>query len=268
MGRPLFSSKHETCIIMQVSLLKIFVLSIQYSSIFRAFNYFTRKLRASHFVNITEPYSLKTKDRVIIVGSGQSLQKISTRKDLKTHTVVCLNGSFIRLLEMGIRPNYVLIEDFRAFQIFASQAVKEGIDLILASDLPTTFDGARVSFQRNYGFPFFIKAPKWGDCKKSYYGGTVAYFALQIFSSENIKRIDLYGLDMSYKVLDNSVRIGKIEIILSNNSYLSETYNSRIIRKYEDPALINEMMVNSIQSALDRMQYIEVRNYTDFAWII
>lgn len=250
---------------MKVSLKTLIILNFKSSLICRFFNFLLRLIRTKHYLQYPNKNIFKNKT-VILVGSGQSSLNLSDIRD--DDIIVALNGSYKILLSKGIKPDYVIIEDFRAYQKFYSELLDLKIKLVLASDLPKSGDSLMLKFMRNYGYPKFLEYPKWTEGNIYFYGSTCAYFALQLIYNYPPKKVSIFGIDMSYKKLKNSIVVGNVEIILSNESYPINGYNDFEIRRYENPELIIKNMKKSLEIGFEKLNEkgIIIKNNSFYSW--
>lgn len=250
---------------MKVSLKTLILLNFKSSLIWRFFIFLFRLIRTTHYLKYPQINIFKNKT-VILVGSGQSSLNLNEIKD--DELIVALNGSYKILLPKGIKPDYVIIEDYRAYQKFYSELLDLKIKTILASDLPKSGDSLMLKFMRNYGYPKFLEYPKWTEGNTYFYGTTCAYFALQLIYNYPPKKVSIYGIDMSYKKLINSIIVGSVEIIISNESYPINGYNDFEIRRYENPELIIKNMKKSLEIGFEKLNQkgIVIENNSFYNW--
>ncbi len=110
---------------MFLSLTKLIKLSISFSRPYRTLRFFWRKLTTRHRNVSHAPSIYGIGGDVAIVGSGASLKKLRENYDAST-TVIALNGSFRNLRDIGITPDYLVIEDVRAYHFFSYEAKSMG----------------------------------------------------------------------------------------------------------------------------------------------
>lgn len=150
-------------------------------------------------------------NRCFIIGSGPSIKKQNLSL-LKNEITFGFNAFYLIKDEIGFLPTYYLIEDPFPAEDNADVINKlEGTTIIVPYDLKYCIKPRNnviyVNFDRVYLNPIDKLFPHFANnCeKKVYWGGTVAYMALQIADYLNYKDIYLLGIDLTYSWPKNHV---------------------------------------------------------------
>lgn len=143
--------------------------------------------------------------RVFIVGSGPSLKQTDLSA-LAGHVVIAVNSSYKLLLERGIHPDYLLIEDR-----FSAQSISESGDLskltktkllIALSNSDLKFPRGTIFYQTNYPTDqeYFEQNLQFSQSFNSivFLGGAIIFQALQFAYFLKVKEVFLLGVDFNY----------------------------------------------------------------------
>lgn len=142
---------------------------------------------------------------VIFIAAGPSLdenmEKIK-QCDLSEYILVCVGKIAAKLIQKGIRPDYIIIIDAQAGTRWQINDIEEcGVPLIYISTAACSvvgdYIGKRyIAFQE--GFDKAEKYAKEHDYPLYQTGGSVATFALDLLIQFECSRIICIGLDMGY----------------------------------------------------------------------
>ena len=187
-------------------------------------------LLADNFCPFTENhrriFSLRNKyigQRCFIIGSGPSIKKMDL-SPLKNEITFGFNAFFLLAESLGFLPTYYLVEDNLPAEDNAEMinALKgttkifpQDLNYCLKKDPHTIY----VHFDRYSSDPKKAEFPGFSDnaLRCVYWGGTVAYMALELAYYMGIREVYLIGIDLDYKVPANL----KGSIIMSKESDVS-----------------------------------------------
>lgn len=147
--------------------------------------------------------AMKGKD-VFIIAAGPSLDKnVEQLRERKAHTFILATGTvFYKLMQMGIRPDAVIITDANDRVIWQiREHEEETIPMLLLST-------ANRNFIKRYHGPKYLIfqegfEPAEGEAKRNGYrlfqtGGSVSTTALDVAISAKANRIIFLGLDLAF----------------------------------------------------------------------
>lgn len=144
--------------------------------------------------------------RCFVIGSGPSVNR-QDLKPLAAEATFGFNAFYLAAERFGFLPTYYLVEDPLPAQDNAAalRGLKQTTKILpwdLRATLPADDATVYVDFDRHYGdfpepgFPRFS-----ADASRVvYWGGTVAYMALQIACYMGFRDMYLLGIDLSYEV--------------------------------------------------------------------
>ena len=166
-----------------------------------AANFYRNQKNCVGYVDeIKEVFEGKT---VVIVAAGPSFSKNAEQlKHLPENTViVAVTTIYKKLLEMGIRPDYVIHSDAQKKTYSHLVGIQENIPLLVLS---TAYEGCA----RSYPGPAYLICQKDYDLAEEYAksqeyhcyetGGSVATLALSLAVELHAKRVIFVGLDLAY----------------------------------------------------------------------
>lgn len=142
---------------------------------------------------------------VFVVGSGPSLKQTDLSA-LAGHVVIAVNSSYKLLLERGIHPDYLLIEDR-----FSAKSISESGDLnmltktkllIALSNSDLNFPKETIFYQTNHPTDqeYFEQNLQFSKSFSSivFLGGAIIFQALQFTYLLKAKEVILLGVDFNY----------------------------------------------------------------------
>lgn len=152
-------------------------------------------------------------ERCFIMGNGPSLNKIDLKK-LKTEYVFVFNGAYELAQKFQFAKPMYLIEDHLVAIDHSANFKELNGPKFVAHDLIRYFNYSKsittVYLERNYScdvnWPGFLD--KSANCPIFYWGGTVAYFGLQLADFMNFNEIIFIGMDLTYTVPNSVIRNG------------------------------------------------------------
>lgn len=148
----------------------------------------------SHHKNLLKELKRKIEGKeVLLCGSGESLKDLASIKD--NYEVICGTNGLLRLKNFQEEFTYFFIEDRKAFDNYATEKINVN-KLISVAGMPN-YKSRQLNFIHKYGFPFFFKNPFFSkDGRCFFWGGSVAYFSLNVLIFCNPKKIGIIGIDM------------------------------------------------------------------------
>jgi hypothetical protein len=166
-----------------------------------------------------------TGKRCFIIGSGGSINSMDLRP-LKDEITFGFNSFYLIADKVGFMPSYYLVEDSLPAEDnkHVINALNETVKIIpydLKYCLTPSENTVYVHMDRYYADCPDKKFPRFSNdtSKCVYWGGTVAYMALQLAYYMGLDEVYLIGIDLSYRVEnDASVRVGPDKVILSDKN--------------------------------------------------
>lgn len=148
-------------------------------------------------------------ERCFVIGSGPSINQMDL-EPLRREITFGFNAFFLVAERLGFLPTYYLVEDPLPAEDNASELNRlEGTTKILPWDLRYCLrpdaSTVYVHFDRCYsdhpepGFPRFSP----NAARVVFWGGTVAYMALQLAFYMGFEKVYLLGIDLTYQVPAN-----------------------------------------------------------------
>lgn len=190
-----------------------------------------KRLRLSRGENgrVLKSFKDKYKDqRCFIIGNGPSLS-IDDLNKLKSEKTFAFNRIYYIFDKTDWRPSFYFTEDIKIIQ--------NSLDDINSLDLPYVFSPDIINFDYNMNIKnatyfkqvmetFKDTIPKFSEnfFERSYWGGTVAYTAMQMAVYMGFKEIYLIGVDHNFRVSQDSN--GNVIVDNTVKDYFCDNYNS------------------------------------------
>jgi len=194
--------------------------------LYRATNYALRFIKEKYRTltwkqtdDYTKIQTLKEKHKgkpCIVIGNGPSLNKMDLNK-FKDYITIASNSFYLKHPDLNFTPNYFTVEDPLPAEDNQKEisALKNTIKII-PSDLKKfiTRDDNTIymNFLRSYMRPNNPNFPLFSEefDEKSYWGGTVLFFNLQLAHYLGCNPIYLVGVDLTYTIPDSIIRNGNV----------------------------------------------------------
>lgn len=177
--------------------------------------YFIKRLQNNSLVRLNQLKDSKKGKRCIIIGNGPSLNEMNLRK-ISNEYVFLFNGAFDLRNYFNEEKIFHVAEDRLVIEDH-QEALNDLPGLVfLPSDLCQFVKCETpivVEFRR--GFPACSKNwPPFVDLSsefpKFYWGGTVAYFGLQLAAWMGFDEVYFIGMDLSYSIPDTVIKKGAV----------------------------------------------------------
>lgn len=196
------------------------------TKIVRAINYVLRFFKESYrtliwkqTVDYKKIKELKNKHKdkpCVIIGNGPSLNKMDLN-EFKNYITIACNSFYLKHNDLDFVPNYFTVED----PLPAEDNQNEISSLanttkIIPSDLKKFIkrdeNTIYANFLRSYMRPNNTKFPLFSEKfdEKSYWGGTVLFFNLQLAHYLGCNPIYLVGVDLTYTIPDSIIKSGNV----------------------------------------------------------
>lgn len=164
--------------------------------------------------------------RCFIIGNGPSLNTDDLEK-LKDEYTFAFNRIYYMFDKTHWRPSFYMTEDIKI--------IKNSLEYINKLDLPYIFVPDVIKFDYNIDVKnatyfketieyFENTIPKFSDNMDIYWGGTVAYTAMQMAVYMGFKEIYLIGVDHNFRVSQDSN--GNVIVDNTVKDYFCDNYNS------------------------------------------
>jgi hypothetical protein len=149
----------------------------------------------------------KHKDQpCVLIGGGPSINKMDFSKFKNMVTIGC-NSFYLKHEEIGYEPTYYTVEDplpakDNSIEIMSLKDTIKIIPYDLKGVIKPDENTIHVNFLRSYMRPSNVNFPLFSNefNNKSYWGGTVMYFNIQLAKYLGCNPIYLIGVDLSYNV--------------------------------------------------------------------
>lgn len=185
-------------------------------------NIFCYRIRLRRTKNFDQLIGLQGKfsgKRCFIVGNGPSLNALDLTK-LKDEYCFVFNGAYELVDLFGFEKAFLAIEDRLVLEDHATRVDQLGFPTFIPSDLShlvTRSDIIETFFSRSYPLSS-SKWPPFLDIKSRtpifYWGGTVAYYGIELAAWLGFSECFIIGVDLSYSIPDHVTKKGAV--LLSN----------------------------------------------------
>lgn len=152
----------------------------------------------------------------IVIGNGPSLNKMDLNK-YKDYITIATNSFYLKHPELNFIPDYYTVEDPLPAEDNQKEisALKDTIKIIpadLKKFISRDDNTIYMNFLRSYMRPSNSKFPLFSKefDEKSYYGGTVLYFNLQLAHFLGCNPIYLIGVDLTYTIPEGTILKGNV----------------------------------------------------------
>lgn len=164
--------------------------------------------------------------RCFIVGNGPSLN-IEDLNKLKNEKTFAFNRIYYIFDKTEWRPSFYVTEDIKIISNSLDEINKLKLENIFVPDI-IKFDykidiNNAIYFKETIEY-FEDRLPDFSDNMNIYWGGTVAYTAMQMAVYMGFKEIYLIGVDHNFRVSQDSN--GNIKVDNSVKDYFCDNYNS------------------------------------------
>lgn len=131
--------------------------------------------------------------RVLLCGAGKSLKELELLAP-DFDIIVGMNG-LIREKELSHHFDYFFIEDRAAYDNYIRDD-SPNKKIVTVAGMPGSHD-RQLNFIHQYGFPRYLKKPMLGESGKCFFwGGSVAYFAINVMLCCRASGIGVLGVDL------------------------------------------------------------------------
>jgi hypothetical protein len=156
-----------------------------------------------NFYRLKSFHNMMLDQRCFVLGNGPSLLKNDLTL-LKNEITIGSNGIFLIFDKMGYKPTFLTVEDGLVAEDRAEELNKvSGTRKLFPKDLSQWLKRDEETTYCNF-IRGFKTQPKFSKnfLQKSYWGGTVTYFNLQLAYYLGCKEIYMIGFDHNYKIKD------------------------------------------------------------------
>lgn len=166
--------------------------------------------------------------RCFIIGNGPSLN-IDDLNKLKGEITFAFNRIYYIFDKTDWRPSYYFTEDIKIIKQSLDEINNLNLDYIFTPDIINFDYNMKIKnaiYFKQVMEEFKDTLPQFSDefFEQSYWGGTVAYTAMQMAVYMGFKEIYLIGVDHSFRVSQDSN--GNIKVDNSVKDYFCGNYNS------------------------------------------
>lgn len=207
---------------------------------------------------LTQLRNIHNGKRAFILGNGPSLA-IADLDRLKGEITFAANKIWLAFDETDWRPTYYAVEDDLVFcqNYHQINLLRDTIKLFptrMKSLMPAVSDGIYFNL---YYLPFFPERPLFGDDprKALYWGSTIVFTHLQLARYMGIKEVYLLGVDFSFQVPGEIVKVdGRDRIVSAGEvNHFHPDYRS-VGERWNVPNL--ELQERSFERALEEYDRI------------
>ena len=207
--------------------------------------------------------------RCFIVGNGPSLNKMNLNL-LKNEYCFIFNGAYS--LRKIIEPKKIfhVVEDRLVLDDNINEINSLQGNVFLPSDLqnkissknPIICHFQRADEEKSENWPNFVNCST--DDPVFYWGGTVAYFGLQLAAWMGFEKIYIIGVDLTYQIPDSVIREGSVlestedDVNHFEKSYFGKgkkwhvPHPERMSKAFENSALhLNKLKIDTFNAGVD-----------------
>lgn len=223
-----------------------------------------KTLKNDSFTKVLNLKNIHKNKRCFIVGNGPSLNKMELDL-LKNDFCFIFNGAFSLRKKINKEKIFHVIEDRLVFADHLEAINKLDGKLFLTSDLqskvisknPIICHFQRSNSEKSKNWPRFVNCKK--DSPIFYWGGTVAYFALQLAAWMGFKEIYIIGVDLSYVVPESTIKRGAVlESTEDDINHFEKDYFGKG-KKWHIPN--PERMLRAFNKSKESLKELDIKTY-------
>lgn len=184
----------------------------------------------------------------VIVANGPSLNNINLEK-LKQYVTIGMNRIYLMYDKSDFRPDYYCLEDHMVAEDNAAEISSlEGSVMFIPKDLSYCIkDNANILYTnliRRYRRAKQKSKFSTDFSEKTYWGGTVTYYALQLAYYLGFKKIYIVGLDHSYSRPDYAKGKNKVTSQGADVNHFDPRYFGKGKRWHAPDNLVDRMEIS------------------------
>lgn len=153
--------------------------------------------------------------RCFIVGNGPSLNSLDLTL-LKNEHCFIFNGAYELAQSLQLQNAYLAIEDRLVLEDHATEINNLNLPRFIPSDLMHLISSddvietqfSRSASQKSEQWPPFVDCD--ASCPVFYWGGTVAYYGIELAIWMGFSEIYIIGVDLSYKIPGDVIQSGAV----------------------------------------------------------